>query len=120
MRDIWGFSYMTFGAILAILVCNAGKAGTIMYRNRKDRKMYKNLVDYLPEFSEALKEQLVSDQFRWGNTWKKRSIEGQELRTKARFDDYFAQFENAGKPIPWLKVAGAALICWVREQSKQQ
>ena len=27
MCDIWGFSYMTFGAILAKLVCNTGKAG---------------------------------------------------------------------------------------------
>ena len=27
MREFWGFSYMTFGAILANLVCNAVKAG---------------------------------------------------------------------------------------------
>ena len=77
---------------------------------------YKNkLQDYLPEFFEALKEQIESDDARWGDTWKKRSIEGQELRTKARFEDYFAQFENTGTPIPWLKIVGNALICWVRE-----
>ena len=27
MRKVWGFSYMTFGAILANLACNAEKAG---------------------------------------------------------------------------------------------
>ena len=83
------------------------------------KMVYKTLIKYLPEFTKALEEQLASDQLRWGDTWKQRSIEGQELRTKARFDDYFAQFENSGKSIPWLKVAGAALICWVREQNKQ-
>jgi hypothetical protein len=81
--------------------------------------MYKNLIDYLPEFTEALKEQIVSDQFRWGNTWKDRPIEGQEMRTKARFDDYFAQFEHTGTKIPWLKIVGGAFICWVREQNQQ-
>ena len=29
MRKVWGFSYMTFGVILANLVCNAGKAGMV-------------------------------------------------------------------------------------------
>lgn len=81
---------------------------------------YKNLIDYLPEFTEALKEQLVKDQFRWGGTWKGRPIKGQEMRTKARFDDYFAQFENAGTPIPWLKIICGAFICWVREFVSKQ
>ena len=29
MHEVWGFSYMTLGAILAKLVCNAGKAGMV-------------------------------------------------------------------------------------------
>ena len=79
--------------------------------------MYKDkLVDYVPEFTEALTRQLEEDEKRWGDTWKKRSIDGQEMRTKARFDDYFEQFQNAGTPIPWMKVVGEALICWVRER----
>jgi len=79
--------------------------------------MYKDkLVDYVPEFTEALIKQLEEDEKRWGDTWKKRSIDGQEMRTKARFDDYFEQFQNAGTPIPWMKVVGEALICWVRER----
>lgn len=77
--------------------------------------MRRMLVEHLPEFVDALTEQLEQDQERWGDTWKERSREGQELRTKTRFDDYFAQFINANVPVPWLKVAGAALICWVRE-----
>jgi hypothetical protein len=80
--------------------------------------MYKDkLVDYVPEFTEALTRQLEEDEKRWGDTWKKRSIDGQEMRTKARFDDYFEQFQNAGTPIPWMKVVGEALICWVRERN---
>ena len=80
--------------------------------------MYKDkLVDYVPEFTEALIRQLEEDEKRWGDTWKHRSRDGQEMRTKARFDDYFAQFQNAGVPIPWMKVVGEALICWARERS---
>lgn len=75
-----------------------------------------NLVDYLPSFIEALKNQLADDYERWGDTWKSRPREGQELRVKARFDDYFDQFEFANIPVPWLKIVGEAMICWVREQ----
>lgn len=83
--------------------------------------MYKNkLIDYLPEFTKALEEQIEKDDERWGDTWKERPKEGQEMRTKARFDDYFSQFEHAGVNIPWLKIAGGALICWVREQNQSQ
>jgi len=74
------------------------------------------LQDYVPMFIEALKGQLDEDEMRWGDTWKHRSKEGQEIRTKGRFDEYFSAFVNNGIPVPWLKIAGGALICWVREQ----
>lgn len=78
--------------------------------------MYKNkLIDYLPEFIEAFKGQLEYDEGEWGDTWKHRPREGQELRTKARYDTYFDQFLYAGKPVPWLKIIGGAFICWVRD-----
>ena len=77
------------------------------------------LLDYLPDFADALREQLERDQARWGDTWKLRPREGQELRGFARFHDYEDQFINGGKPIPWLKVAGEALIAWVREQEEK-
>ena len=76
------------------------------------------LRDYLPEFIEALEKQLDEDDKRWGDTWKERPIEGQELRTEARYNDYFAQFKHAGIPVPWMKVVGEALICWVRENKQ--
>lgn len=73
------------------------------------------IIDFVPEFLTALEEQIESDYKRWGNTWLNRPKEGQELRTKARYTDYFDMFEQAGTPIPWLKIVGGALICWIRE-----
>ena len=74
------------------------------------------VTDFLEEFKDALFHQLISDHARWGNTWLDRPKEGQELRTKARYTDYFDMFEQAGTPVPWLKIIGGALICWIREQ----
>jgi hypothetical protein len=74
------------------------------------------LKDYLPEFVKALEDQLDDDHKRWGDTWQTRPRKGQEMRVKARYDDYFAQYQNAGVPVPWLKIAGEAMISWVREQ----
>jgi hypothetical protein len=78
------------------------------------------LIDYLPEFVSVLEAQLEKDQERWGDTWKARPREGQEQRGFARFHDYEDQFLNAGIPVPWLKVAGEALIAWVRENKDYQ
>lgn len=78
------------------------------------------VVDYMPEFEEALMKQLERDKERWGDTWKKRPMEGQEDRTKQTFNDYFDKFENAGKPINWLAVAGNAMINWIREEEKRK
>jgi hypothetical protein len=78
--------------------------------------MPKTLLDYFDDFVTAFGLQLVSDERRWGDTWKKRPREGQEDRAFARFKDYKDQFDNTGTPIPWMKVAGEALICWVRDK----
>jgi len=72
--------------------------------------------DFITEFCEALEKQLMEDEERWGNTWLKRSIAGQEERTIAKFNDYFDQFTERDAPIPWLKIAGGAMICWIREK----
>lgn len=74
------------------------------------------LWELLPEFTKALEEQLKQDEKKWGDTWQKRKKEGQEQRTKAVFDNYFDQYFNAGVPVPWLKIAGNALICWARDK----
>jgi len=73
------------------------------------------LPEYLPKFFEVVKEQIEKDQERWGQTWAKRSKEGQEERAYERFRDYYDQWKNAGTPIPWLKIVGEAFIAWTRE-----
>ena len=72
--------------------------------------------EFIPEFVEALREQLKEDEVRWGDTWKKRIRGGQEKRIFANLDNYFDQWENGNQPIPWLKVAGLALIGWIRDK----
>jgi hypothetical protein len=74
----------------------------------------KTLLDFWGETSDKMLKQLESDQKRWGDTWKKRPIEGQEERVFARFTDYLDQYLNAGTPIPWEKVIGEAHICMTR------
>ena len=75
--------------------------------------------DFISEFSDALEEQLKSDHARYGNTWLQRFPEGQEARIWERIQTYFDQFRNAQVPIPWLKIAGLALIAWVRENHSE-
>lgn len=74
------------------------------------------VTDFMDEFIVALAEQLAEDEKRWGDTWLHRTRKGQELRTRKSFDDKWDQFENAGVPVPWLKMAGDILISWIREQ----
>lgn len=78
--------------------------------------MFRQFVwDYFPEFVKALHSQLESDNRRWGDTWKERSIENQEERIFSHIQDYRDQFEKGGQPVPWLKIAGLALIGWIRD-----
>lgn len=73
------------------------------------------LTDFLEEFCIELQAQLESDEARWGSTWLERTKEGQEDRIFDRFDEYYSDYKLHGDPIPWLKVAGNAMIAWVRE-----
>lgn len=73
------------------------------------------VTDFLEAFTGVLRDQLDEDRVRWGDTWLKRKPDGQELRTRATFDNYFDKFEYGDEPIPWLKVAGEAMICWIRD-----
>jgi hypothetical protein len=81
----------------------------------KENKMSK-VWDFLPELLDALRAQLESDDKRWGDTWLKRTREGQEERTIKSFNDKFDQYLHAKSPIPWLKMIGDCFICWIREQ----
>lgn len=62
------------------------------------------------DFVLVLQTQLAEDGLRWGDTWKKRPIEGQLARTYERLRDYKDQYENGGQEFPWLKVAGGLII----------
>lgn len=71
--------------------------------------------DYLKEFIDALTKQLQDDEKRWGDTWLQRVPMGQEERSFASFMNKYDQWKNGGVPIPWLKIAGDAFICWIRD-----
>lgn len=79
----------------------------------KHRKNH--LWDWLFLFGEALAHQLHYDEHRHGNIWRELPKEGQEHRVFAAFSRYYANFTMKGQPMPWLRVAGLALICWVRD-----
>lgn len=71
--------------------------------------------DYMETFVGELRRQLKLDETRWGDTWRRRVRFGHEERIFNDLADYYDQFKNSGKPIPWLKVAGLAMIAWIRE-----
>jgi hypothetical protein len=73
------------------------------------------LIEFLPEFTEALKQQIEEDDKRWGDTWLNRTRKGQEGRIEDDYNNYFDQYRNADVPVPWLKVVGNAMIAWIRE-----
>ena len=71
--------------------------------------------DFLQEFTEALKDQLIADDLRWGDAWLEKPIAEQELHIMDHIYAYEEAFQDNGTPIPWLKIAGLALIAWIRE-----
>lgn len=71
--------------------------------------------DFMPAFVKALTEQLEADDARWGDTWRRRARQGHEERIESDINNYFDQYRNAGTPVPWLKIAGLAMIAWIRE-----
>jgi len=81
--------------------------------DNKENKM--EVTDFLDEFIGVFREQLESDQERWGDTWLQRTRLGQESRIEDDYTNYFDQYKYAGTPVPWLKVIGNAYIAWIRE-----
>jgi hypothetical protein len=66
------------------------------------------------EFVPKMLAQMANDHDRYGDTWVMPYAEGMEERIRGRFDEYFDQFEGSGKPVPWYKVAGYAIIAQAR------
>lgn len=71
--------------------------------------------DFLTKFTEELKKQLESDEERWGNAWLEYSPHNQEFYIFERINTYYDQWKFGKTPIPWLKIAGNAMIAWIRD-----
>lgn len=89
--------------------------------------------DFLDEFIEELRAQLMADERRWGDTWLKRPKKGQADRVYARIREYYWDARLAEKlldmdkeepifvdTLPWLKITGEALIGWIRERYPEE
>jgi hypothetical protein len=74
------------------------------------------LIEHLPELIEVMKERLVEDHKRWGDTWKRLPREGQEDRILMRILDYAADFFENDTPLPWDKIIGNCWIAMMRER----
>ena len=80
----------------------------------------KSLPKYLPEFFIELENQLWKDNERWGDTWKERGLVWNGFTQEERFyhwiEEKFFNYLDDDKPFPWLKVAGEAMIGFIREK----
>lgn len=75
-----------------------------------------HLMQYFQgEFIPKMLAQIANDHDRYGDTWLMPYTEGMEGHIRGRYDEYFSQFEESGKPMPWLKVAGYAVIAQARQ-----
>jgi len=75
-----------------------------------------NLIKELEETFEIVKQQLLEDEERWGDTWKNRPVEGQSERIRATFKNYFDKERYGGDQVDWAKVIGNAHIALVRKR----
>jgi hypothetical protein len=74
------------------------------------------LIHYFKhEFIPKMLAQMAYDNQQWGDTWMMQSQVDQEQQIRIRFDKYFDFYEQFGKKVPWLKVAGFAIIAQARE-----
>lgn len=77
--------------------------------------MNNTILHYVGLFIKELVEQLTEDHKEYGNDWEERPVDGQVERIYAILLGYLNNFRQSGEPVPWLKVAGLALIGWARE-----
>jgi hypothetical protein len=79
-----------------------------------------NLINELDITFQQVETQLVNDQARWGDTWKERGLtfegKSQEERFINKILEYFEEYKEDDKPMPWTKIIGEAHIAMVRER----
>ena len=72
------------------------------------------LIEFIPDTAKRLEMQLVEDEKIWGDTWRYRTLAGQDHRMAARLQDYIDQLKQGGTPLPYEKILGLAHIALVR------
>jgi len=77
------------------------------------------VVDFIDQFCEALRQQLLEDAERHGSTWLELNRKDQVFRIRDRLDQYFHEWVVGGgvngPDYPWLKGAGNMMIGWIRD-----
>ena len=87
-----------------------------VYANNTEDSPEPRLLQYFQdEFITKMLAQMANDHDRYGDTWLMPYPDSLEDHILSRYDEYFSQFEESGKPIPWLKVAGYAIIAQARQ-----
>lgn len=88
--------------------------------NNNFKILNKSLPKYLSEFFIELENQIHKDNERWGDTWKIRGLVWNGLTQEERFyswmEEKYIDYKYNDKPFPWLKVAGEAMIGFIREK----
>ena len=79
----------------------------------------KELPEYFSEFANDLEIQIIEDNKRWGNTWVERGLVWNGKSQEQRFFEWviekYLQYAHNNKPFPWLKIAGEAMVGYIRE-----
>lgn len=73
------------------------------------------VIDYLPEFVEALKTDLLKGEDKYGDTWLERDRSNQVNRIFDTHESYYDNWLDRGGDFPWVSVAGNAMIAWIRD-----
>lgn len=67
-----------------------------------------------------VEKQLIEDQERWGDEWKRRGLvykgQSQETRFFNKIREYEHDYIENNIPVPWVKIIGEAHIALVREK----
>lgn len=73
------------------------------------------LIDFFKEeFVPMMVEQMKIDHRRLGDSWMMKTNQAYEKQVQKHYEEYFEMYEIDGKPIPWLKISGYAVIAQAR------